>query len=51
VVIKTHEGNLVLTAESPPDGEFLGSLRGTFVAEDGDLSAPTLPETAWRPAL
>ncbi len=51
VVIKTREGNLVLTAESPPDGVFLGSLRGTFAAGDGDLEAPILPDAAWRPGL
>jgi len=51
VVIKTREGNLVLSAESPPERNFLGSMKGTFSATDADLSAPTLSDTAWKPSL
>ncbi len=51
VVVKTREGNLVILAESPPERNLLGSMRGTFIETKADLSAPTLPETAWNPSL
>ena len=46
-----REGNLVLTAEIPPDCGLLGSLRGTFLETGADLSAPTLPESDWKASL
>ena len=51
VVIQTREGNLLLSAESPPDRTLLGSMRGTFTDAGTDLSAPTLPASAWNPSL
>jgi hypothetical protein len=51
VVIKTREGNLVLSAESPPDRNLLGSMKGTFDETAADLTAPTLAESAWNPSL
>ena len=51
VVIKTREGNLVLSAEPPADRYFLGSMKGTFSETDADLIAPTLSDTAWKPSL
>ena len=51
VVIKTREGNLVLSAESPPVRNLLGSMRGTFIETGSDLCVPTLPQTAWIPSL
>ncbi|MEI6676627.1 MAG: hypothetical protein WCO57_15765 [Verrucomicrobiota bacterium] len=51
VVIKTREGNLVLAAESPPERNLLGSMRGTFIETGTDLTTPTLPEPAWKPSL
>ena len=51
VIVKTREGNLVLCAESPPDRELLGSMRGIFRETKHDLSAPTLPASSWRPSL
>ena len=51
VVIRTREGNLVLSAEFPPDRALLGSMRGTFRDTGTDLSTPTLPASAWKPSL
>jgi hypothetical protein len=48
VVIKTREGNLILTAESPPSSTILGSLRGRLhVAPEIDLTEPTTDHTEW----
>jgi hypothetical protein len=50
VVIKTREGNLVLSAEPPLDRNFLGSMKGTFSETNADLSVPTLTDKAWKPS-
>jgi hypothetical protein len=51
VLIQTREGNLILSAEFPPDRALLGSMRGTFSDSGTDLCAPTLPTSAWKPSL
>ena len=51
VVVKTREGNLVISAESPPERNLLGSMKGTFIETGADITAPTLPETDWKPSL
>lgn len=51
VVIKTREGNLVLTAEVADDGAVYGSMRGRVLRSDDDIDQPTLPDTEWEPSL
>jgi hypothetical protein len=51
VVIKTREGNLVLTAEGADDGAVYGSMRGRVLRSDDDIDQPTLPDTEWGPSL
>ena len=51
VVIKTREGNLVLTAEAADDGAVYGSMRGRVLRSDDDIDRPTLPDAEWEPSL
>lgn len=48
VVIKTREGNLILTAETPPGSGILGALKGQVHFVPGvDLTAPTTEASEW----
>jgi hypothetical protein len=51
IIIKTRDGNLVLTAEKHPDFKVIGAMHGTFGETDFDLTQPTAPETDWTPSL
>ena len=49
VIIKTREGNLVLTSEHSVDEKVLGSMKGSFQISEGvDLTLPTTLDTEWR---
>jgi len=52
VLIKTREGNLILSAERPSKGGLLGCMKGTAASASGaDLTEPTLPDEDWKPSL
>lgn len=48
VVIKTREGNLILTAESSKGSHILGSMSGELLVTSGvDLTTPMTTEGEW----
>lgn len=48
VVIRTREGNLILTTETPPGSSILGALKGQLhVAPGVDLTTPTSEASEW----
>jgi len=48
VVIRTREGNLVLSAEQPRRSGLLGKWKGRIrVAEGVDLTGPTTSDSEW----
>ena len=48
VVIATREGNLVLTAETPPGSTILGALKGQVHVQPGvNLAAPISDDAEW----
>lgn len=50
VVIETREGNLILTAETPPGAGILGALKGRLRTSPGiDLTKPTSADGEWMP--
>lgn len=48
VLIKTREGDLLLSAHKKTDRALLGCLEGVFHGTSHDLTRPTLPEKNWK---
>ena len=50
IVIKTRQGNLVLTAEKAKGDKVMGSMKGRRMVDHGiDPSAHTIPLSEWFP--
>lgn len=50
IVVRTREGNLILTAEKASGRALVGCLKGRGVDHGIDPSAHTLPLSEWRTA-
>jgi hypothetical protein len=51
IVIRTREGNLVLTAERPSGGELFGCLAGQIDSTGLTESDSGAPAESWEPSL
>jgi hypothetical protein len=51
VIIKSSEGNMRLTLDSPAEGSLLGCLKGQLIASDDDLDRPTSTSAMWESCL
>jgi len=51
VIIKSTEGNMRLTMDSPAEGSLLGCLKGQLISTDDDLDRPTSDPAIWDSRL
>jgi hypothetical protein len=47
VIIKSREGNLRLSLDTPATGSLIGCMKGLLVGADDDIDGPTSDEGGW----
>ncbi len=51
IVIKSREGDLLLTRDSKQPASLIGAMPGMLARSDDDLDSPTMPENEWGASL
>jgi hypothetical protein len=47
VIIKSREGNMRLTLDTPGPGSLIGCMKGLLTATDDDIDRPTSDNRSW----
>jgi hypothetical protein len=51
VIIKSREGKMRLTLDTPAPGSLIGCMKGLLTATDDDIDRPTSDNRGWDPHL
>lgn len=51
VIIKSREGNMRLTLDTPAPGSLIGCMRGLLTATQDDIDRPTSDNRSWESHL
>jgi len=47
VIIKSREGNMRLSLDTPPAGALVGCLKGLLIGSDDHIDRPTTDSRSW----